>query len=99
VAAASNQLCWCLGRMSNSSTPFQSSIRIAEEEPSMASSNSIKELAGKVALVTGGARNIGAATSLALAEAGAAVAINTRASREDGDAIVKQIRDGGGHAE
>lgn len=65
----------------------------------MAASNTNKELAGKVALVTGGARNIGAATSLALAEAGAAVAINTRASREDGEAIVKQIRDGGGQAE
>jgi len=65
----------------------------------MATSNTSKELAGKVALVTGGARNIGAATSLVLAEAGCAVAINTRASREDGDAIVKQIRDGGGQAE
>lgn len=65
----------------------------------MATSNTNKELAGKVALITGGARNIGAATSLALADAGCAVAINTRASREDGDAIVKQIRDGGGQAE
>lgn len=65
----------------------------------MATTNTGKELAGKVALVTGGARNIGAATSLALADAGAAVAVNTRASREDGEAIVKQIRDGGGEAE
>lgn len=65
----------------------------------MATSNTNKELAGKVALVTGGARNIGAATSLALADAGCAVAVNTRASREDGEAIVKQIRDGGGQAE
>lgn len=65
----------------------------------MATSNTNKELAGKVALVTGGARNIGAATALALADAGCAVAINTRASREDGDAIVKQIRDAGGQAE
>lgn len=66
----------------------------------MAASNSnSRELAGKVALVTGGARNIGAATSLALADAGCAVAVNTRASREDGEAVVKQIRDGGGQAE
>jgi 3-oxoacyl-[acyl-carrier protein] reductase len=58
-----------------------------------------KELAGKVALVTGGARNIGAATSLALADAGATVAVNTRKSREDADRIVAQVRSGGGQAE
>ena len=66
---------------------------------SMGSINPGNELAGKVALVTGGARNIGAATSLALAQAGAAVAVNTRKSREDADAIVKEIRDSGGQAE
>jgi 3-oxoacyl-[acyl-carrier protein] reductase len=58
-----------------------------------------KELAGKVALVTGGARNIGAAISLALAQGGASVAINTRASREDGERVVRQIRAAGGQAE
>jgi len=57
------------------------------------------ELAGKVALVTGGARNIGAATSLALAQGGAAVAVNTRASKEDGERIVQEIRSAGGQAE
>ena len=58
-----------------------------------------KELAGKVALVTGGARNIGAAISLALAQGGASVAINTRASREDGERVVQEIRAAGGQAE
>ncbi len=66
---------------------------------SMGSINPGNELAGKVALITGGARNIGAATSLALAQAGAAVAVNTRKSREDADAIVKEIRGNGGQAE
>ncbi|MCE2946279.1 MAG: SDR family NAD(P)-dependent oxidoreductase [bacterium] len=56
------------------------------------------ELAGKVALVTGGARNIGACISLALAAGGASVAINTRASRAQADALVARIAAGGGKA-
>lgn len=58
-----------------------------------------KELAGKVALVTGGALNIGSAISAALAAAGAAVAINTRASREAADALAQEIRAAGGQAD
>lgn len=57
------------------------------------------ELRGKVALVTGGARNIGRAISLALAAGGAAVAVNTLSSREAADAVVREIRSGGGAAE
>lgn len=58
-----------------------------------------KELAGKVALVTGASRNIGRATALALAAAGAGVAVNTIASREDADKVVQDIRAAGGQAE
>jgi 3-oxoacyl-[acyl-carrier protein] reductase len=58
-----------------------------------------KELAGKVALVTGASRNIGRATALALAAGGAAVAVNTRASREDAEKVVQEIRAAGGQAE
>lgn len=47
------------------------------------------QLQGKVALVTGGSRGIGAAVVLALAEAGAAVAINYQ-QREEAALLVKE---------
>ncbi len=56
------------------------------------------ELAGKVALVTGGARNIGRAISRALAAGGAAVIVNARSSREDAEQTVALIRSAGGRA-
>jgi 3-oxoacyl-[acyl-carrier protein] reductase len=58
-----------------------------------------KELAGKVAIVTGAGRNIGRATAIALAEGGAAVAVNTRKSREDAEKVAQEIRAAGGQAE
>lgn len=57
------------------------------------------ELAGKVALVTGGARNIGRAIALELAAGGAAVAVNTRNSIADAEQVVQEIRSAGGNAE
>ena len=55
-------------------------------------------LEGKVALVTGAGRNIGRAIALALAEAGAKVAVNVRASRDEGQAVVHEIAAHGGDA-
>ncbi len=48
-------------------------------------------LAGKVALVTGGSRGIGAATARALAQAGADVAISYAASADKAAAVVREI--------
>src|SRR6478752_6692980 len=54
-----------------------------------------KKLAGKVALVTGGSRGIGAATARSLAQLGADVAISYSASAEKAEALVKELKDSG----
>ncbi len=56
------------------------------------------ELAGKVALVTGGARNIGRAIVRSLAAGGAAVMVNANTSREAAQETVKMVEDAGGKA-
>ena len=58
----------------------------------------INELAGKVAIVTGSARNIGRATALELARAGAAVVVNARQSAQLCDEVVGVVTDAGGCA-
>ena len=52
----------------------------------------MKELKGKVALVTGGSRGIGRAIALALAEAGADVAIDYHHAKDAADETCRQIR-------
>ncbi len=56
-------------------------------------------LAGKLALVTGGSRGIGAAIARDLAAAGARVVVNYRERRDAAEAVVADIRAAGGLAE
>ncbi len=56
------------------------------------------DLTGKVAIVTGSSRGIGAATAERLASDGAAVVVNYVASEDKANAVVKRIRKAGGKA-
>lgn len=56
------------------------------------------KLKGKVAIVTGGARDIGKEVSLQLAKEGAKVVINYFGSEAEATETAKQITDAGGEA-
>lgn len=57
-----------------------------------------KKLEGKVAVVTGASKGIGAAIASSLAEAGAAVVVNYASSRDGADRVVAEIEAAGGRA-
>ncbi|MGE4221314.1 MAG: SDR family NAD(P)-dependent oxidoreductase [Alphaproteobacteria bacterium] len=56
------------------------------------------ELAGQVAFVTGGARNIGRSICLDLAAGGAAIAVNALTSAAEAEALAAEIEAAGGKA-
>jgi 3-oxoacyl-[acyl-carrier protein] reductase len=58
----------------------------------------MKDLQGKVALVTGASKGIGAAIASELAERGAAVAVNYSGSKAAAETVVAQIKAKGGNA-
>jgi 3-oxoacyl-[acyl-carrier protein] reductase len=62
------------------------------------SQSASQKLAGKVAVVTGASKGIGAGIALNLAKEGAAVVVNYSSSREGADRVVAEITGNGGKA-
>src|SRR5258708_3005116 len=68
------------------------------DPPTRLEAISMAKVEGKVAIVTGASKGIGAAIARHLAKAGASVVVNYSSSKEGADRVVDQIKTQGGKA-
>ena len=73
-------------------------MRKPDQIMSTNSNTNSKKLAGKVAVVTGASKGIGASIAKALGAEGAAVVVNYSSSKADGERVAKEIVALGGKA-
>jgi len=73
-------------------------MRKPDKMMSTNSNTNSKKLAGKVAVVTGASKGIGAAIAKSLGAEGAAVVVNYSSSKADGERVLKEITAAGGKA-
>src|SRR6202035_3686682 len=69
-----------------------------KQEKSKEKESNMGKLDGKIALVTGASKGIGAGIALSLAKEGAAVAVNYASDRAGADRVVEKIKAAGGKA-
>src|SRR5213594_5115626 len=91
---------WAIQRIGSKLTVDERQVQRTRNkiEERIMSTNMNKKLAGKVALVTGGSRSIGAAIAKRLATDGAAVALTYSASPDKANEVVRSIEAAGGKA-
>src|SRR2546426_805177 len=82
----------------NPSTPQGNAMSTTVNTTAATPATTSKPLAGKVAFIHGGSRGIGAATARRLARDGATVAIGYASSAIAAEALVEDIKAGGGQA-
>ncbi len=58
----------------------------------------MKNLSGRIAIVTGASKGIGAEVAIKLADLGAKVVVNFSGSKDAADAVVREIKENGGEA-